>query len=492
MLKSLYTKLALALLGLFVIIAAISVANAWFATEGYQQEVTQKLNRDLAAHIVAEKLLLKNQRINKPALNEVFHMMMVINPTIELYLLDTDGDILGYSAPPGRVQRTRIDLNPLQRFIHGETAQVLLGDDPRGIDRQKIFSAAPILDRGQLQGYLYVILGGEEYDGVVQKLQGSHILRLSNAVLVACLLLAFAAGLIIFSLLTRKLKRLTVAMDTFVSDDTHRVPDLMPSTNTDGDEIDRLSVVFRNMAQRIHAQMEHLKSTDSLRRELVANVSHDLRTPLATLQGYIETLLLKEDRLNTEERREYLEIAILHCQRINKLVAELFELAKLDARETKLRCELFSLAELVHDTLQKFHLRAQQQGIHIGANIAPELPFVNADIGLVERVLDNLLENALRHTPRGGSITILITPQHHRVAIQVADTGCGIPSNELPRIFDRFYQLDKSRNSESGSSGLGLAIAKRILELHGTNIEVQSTLNTGTVFSFELPFHYAS
>ena len=140
MLKSLYTKLALALLGLFVIIAAISVANAWFATEGYQQEVAQKLNRDLAAHIVAEKLLLKNQRINKPALNEVFHMMMVINPTIELYLLDTDGDILGYSAPPGRVQRTRIDLNPLQQFIHGETAQVLLGDDPRGIDRQKIFS----------------------------------------------------------------------------------------------------------------------------------------------------------------------------------------------------------------------------------------------------------------------------------------------------------------------------------------------------------------
>ena len=141
----------------------------------------------------------------------------------------------------------------------------------------------------------------------------------------------------------------------------------------------------------------------------------------------------------------------------------------------------------MQDVVQKFSLAAQKKNINIITNIGKELPYVTADIGLVERVLENLLENALRHTPECGTISMVLTPDNRNVTVQVIDTGSGIPQEELSHIFDRFYQVDKSRKERQGGAGLGLAIAKRILNLHGRTIEVTSVLNSGSTFSFQLP-----
>ena len=256
-----------------------------------------------------------------------------------------------------------------------------------------------------------------------------------------------------------------------------------------GDEIQRLGVAFSEMARRLKEQMHALERTDQQRRELVANVSHDLRTPLATLQGYIETLRMKDGKLTEDERCAYLDTALRHCRDLNRRVAELLELSKFDAQEIQVRCEPFSLAELVQDTLQKFKLAACAKGVNIETRAAADVPFVHADIGLVERVLDNLLDNALRHTPPGGDIRVTLASGPGRVTVEVSDTGCGIPADELQRIFERFHQVDKSRNRYPGASGLGLAIAKRILDLHGAAIDVKSTLDAGTTFRFDLPAH---
>ena len=210
---------------------------------------------------------------------------------------------------------------------------------------------------------------------------------------------------------------------------------------------------------------------------------------MATLQGYIETLLMKDDTLSQEERRNYLDIAIRHCNRLNKLVADFFELAKLEAHDMRIHREPFNMGELVQDVVQKFELRAHEKKITIVTNIGSDLPFVSADIALAERVLENLLENAIRHTPQEGSVSIVLRPTEDNVEIRLSDTGPGIPDDERPRIFDRFYQLDKSRKGRSGHSGLGLAITKQILELHGTTINVESSVNRGTTFSFVLPLH---
>ena len=488
MFRSLYAKLAAVLLGLFCLVGVSFILITVFSTEMYQQEVNQKLNRDLAEHIVAEKLLLENNRINEEALGEIFHMLMVINPSIELYLLDPKGEILAFSAPPGKVKRKHVDLGPVKTWLAGVTALPVLGDDPRDPHGRKVFSVARIPEHGDLEGYLYVILGGQIYDSVVQKIQGSYILQSSVWVISASLLFSVVAGLLLFALLTRRLKRLATTMGAFKKDGTVNQANLpLIVREHSADEIDRLGSTFKQMAERIDDQMEKLRKADTLRRELVANVSHDLRTPLATLQGYIETLLLKDRSLSAEDRRSYLKIAISHCERLSKLVSELFELAKLDSHQANLHREPFSLSELIQDVVQKFQLAAKERRLTISTDIGQEFPFVYADIGLVERTLENLIENALRHTPQGGSINIGLLPGQEDLTVQVSDTGFGIPQEELPRIFERFYQLDKSRSAKHGYSGLGLAIAKRIVELHERQIEVVSELNKGTTFSFPLP-----
>jgi signal transduction histidine kinase len=310
-------------------------------------------------------------------------------------------------------------------------------------------------------------------------------------VIAISLIVALVGGLVIFAFLTRRLKRLATVMERYESGMPlleHHLP--LSGHESMHDEIDKLGLTFRQMTERINSQMEKLEKSDSMRRELVANVSHDLRTPLATMQGYIETLLLKDESLSPEDRRHYLKIAVSHCERLSKLITDLFELAKLEADDRVVHAEPFSLSELVQDIVQKFDLTARERNINIVTNIGQEIPFAYADIAMIERVLENLLDNALRFTPKQGSVSIVLT-NHERdnITVLVSDTGCGIPENALSRIFDRFYQTDRSWKGKSSHSGLGLAITKKILELHGSSIKVKSFQNSGTSFTFALPVY---
>jgi signal transduction histidine kinase len=185
-----------------------------------------------------------------------------------------------------------------------------------------------------------------------------------------------------------------------------------------------------------------------------------------------------------------MSIAMRHSARLGTLVAGLFELAKLDTQETQVHAEAFSLAELVQDVVQKFQLLAHQKQQRLQAQLADDLPFVWADIGLIERVLDNLLQNALHYTAPGGTITVALTLQGPDLAVQVTDTGAGIPPEDLPYIFDPFYRAGQGRRDAAGGVGLGLAIAKRILALHGSAIAVDSAVPGGTTFTFPLPIVY--
>ena len=490
MLHTLYAKLAVVLLALFVLIAVFFIAIARFALGQYQQELTQQMNRDLAAHVIAERPLLKDRQINQQALGQVFESMMIINPTIEIYLLDTEGEVLGFFAPHGKVKRERVDMKPINAFLGGGAALPILGEDPRDLKRNKVFSVAQIRgpSPGQPQGYLYIILGGEEYANLAQQLESSYILKLSLWAMAASLLFALLAGLVLFAYLTRRLRLLSAAMDAFKEGD-ELAPARYPERPTAHDEIDRLGQAFRAMAQRIIAQIRDLKQTDQLRRELVANVSHDLRTPLTSLQGYLDTLSHKGMALNSDERQRYLETAAHHSRRLGRLVSELFELAKLDACVTSPHPEPFSLAELAQDTIQKFELEARRKNIAIDANFNGSLPFVRGDINLIERLFVNLMDNALRYTDQGGTIRLQLQPNDSTMTVQVSDSGCGIPPEEIPYVFDRFHRASQSPAGVKDGAGLGLAIARRIVELHGGHISVDSAVNEGTTFRFDLPLH---
>ena len=233
---------------------------------------------------------------------------------------------------------------------------------------------------------------------------------------------------------------------------------------------------------------EGLEAENSyLRRDLIANVSHDLRTPLVSMRGYLELLAAKGDTLAPEQRRQYLGIAVRQSEHLATLIDELFELAKLDFKGMTLARECFPFSELAADVVQKFQLAAQHKGVGLVVDAPAQLPFVEADVSLMERVLDNLIGNALQHTPTGGQVSVRLRTQGEHLLAQVADTGNGIASAELPFIFDRFYRGAGGRSGATGGAGLGLAIAKRILELHGTEIAVDSDAGIGTCFSFSLP-----
>jgi len=290
----------------------------------------------------------------------------------------------------------------------------------------------------------------------------------------------------------RRVRRLRAALEAF-----ERTSDPMAlrraAADARGDALAHLAIRIEAMSDRILAQTSALAGKEREQRDLLANVSHDLRTPLASIQGYLELLLLREGSLDAAEARNYLETAARQSERLGRLVADLFELTRLEADSTQAESEDFPLGELAHDVTQKFAADAARRGVRLEARVAavPPAPplFVRADIGLVERVLDNLVENALRHTPAGGSVTLDAAPCEGRARLVVSDTGEGIPAAELPGIFDRYYRTERTGTGQraGGHGGLGLMIARRIVDLHQGTLRIDSSERVGTKISFDLP-----
>jgi signal transduction histidine kinase len=480
MLRTLYARLAAVLVGLLLLIGLLYVLIITSTQKSYLQELSQHFNRDLAQRILADRGLVASGRLDQEALKKTFSAYMDINPSIEIYLLDRTGRILAYSADPGKVKRQRVDLAPVRAFLHGEGFP-LLGDDPRSHDRRKAFSVTEVPG-----GYLYVVLRGEEYDMAEQAVETGYVLRLSLWAVAGSLGFGLLAGLLLFHLLTRRLQRLAGVMETFQQTGFTQHEALRDKTAKSGDEVDRLGRTFDEMAQRIIDQWGQLRRQDGLRREMVAQVSHDLRTPLAALHGYLQTLQMKQDELAQPQRQEFLAIALRQSERMIRMVEDLFELAQLEAREMQPAREPVSVAELVQDVVQKFQLQAERGGIRLAMTRPDALPVALLDIALTERLLDNLIGNAIDHTPAGGQIDIELSQQDQYARVEVLDDGPGIPSQDLPHLFDPFYRSPQA-NSQGGHAGLGLAIAKRIAELQGGELQAVNRAGGGACFTLVLP-----
>lgn len=490
MFRTLYSKLAATLLALFVLLGTMLFLLLRSMVEAQDEAVNQELHLDLAARLVPAYFRERVDADRPANLKQLFTQVMHHNPSVEVYHIDAEGTILDHAAPVDRIKKKKIDIRPILRMLAGNVPLPLRGDDPRNPERRKVFSVAPIEVQGKVTGYLYLVLAGEDRSSITSQQRGSGALRTTAWVMSAGLLVALFAGFVIFNLLTERLHQLARSMDAFKrAGFSERASYIPRRPDAEGDEIDRLGATYNEMAERIIHQLRELKSADAKRRDLIANISHDLRTPLASLRGYLDTLILKRDILTEDERRNYLETAARQSERLGKLVGDLFDLAKFDAHDVVLRSEPFSLAELAHDVAQGSDLAARENGVVLGVDALPGLAFVLGDIGLLERVMQNLIDNAIRHTPRGGSVNIRITENADVQRIEVHDTGRGIPPEALDRIFDRFYTLDKSRSASvgTGGTGLGLAIAKRIVELHGSSLSVESTVGVGTRFWFDIP-----
>ncbi|MEM6344360.1 MAG: HAMP domain-containing sensor histidine kinase [Bacteroidota bacterium] len=480
----LFGKISLALLSLLVVLGVTYVVITSFVAGEYMQEVNQRLYGGIANSTVNEVRPLVDGEVDTIAIKEIMHSIMIMNPSAEVYLLDTAGTIITYVAPYKKILLEEVGLDPVIQYIDAEEKPFIKGDDPRHPGEVKVFSAARLVNEDKLEGYLYIILASEEQAAVTESLSGSYMLRLGSNWFFISLIGTLALGLLAIWYLTRNLRRIVAVVKRFKEGDYEaRI------SHADEGDLHLLGETFNEMADTIVANIEQIQSVERLRRELIANVSHDLRTPLAIMQGYVETLQMKAEDLDPVERDNYLTIIHNSSTKLAGLVAQLFEYSKLEARQIEPEKEAFFIGELAQDVFQKYQLLAKEKGVEMHLEQTQNLPLVFADVGLVERVLQNLMDNALKFTPSGGSVTIGLKALEEAVEVSIADTGPGIPEAEQPYIFERYRKAGRNaeKSKANQGAGLGLAIARKIMELHGSTLRMRSKINEGTAFWFHLP-----
>ncbi len=242
------------------------------------------------------------------------------------------------------------------------------------------------------------------------------------------------------------------------------------------DEVGQLATAFNRMS----AELENLEQS---RRDLLANVSHELKTPITAIRAHLENLL---DGVEQPDPRT-LQVMLAQTERLGRLIEQLLELSRLESGELPLQREELALAPLVTRVLSEIDVARSDRGVAVDSELPDDLPFVDADPERVHQVLFNLLDNAVRFTPSGGAVTVSAHRHNGSVEVRVADTGAGIPQEHLPRLFERFYRADPARSREDGGTGIGLAIARSVVEAHGGHIHAESELGEGSVFTFDLP-----
>ena len=488
-LRRLHVRIGAVTLGVLVLMAAALMVLTRTQQERASLEWTQRMNLGLARYIIEHQprpLLMADGRVDELLLRVMALDVMMTNPALEVYLLDAQGRILSHAIEGAAVPARNVNLGPVRQLLGAgkDVALPLLGDDPRDPRQRNVFSAVQIgPDPAAPMGYLYVVLRGQAARGLAQGSDRSSVMR--ETTLATLLAVALAAATLILSMLalTRPLRRLTAQAHAFRHEGL-----ITPEVGPRGDEIALLESTLKALQSRVAEQFDQLEKNDRLRRELVSNLSHDLHTPLASIQGYVERCIIRNEQLTPAEREHNLRVVLRHCASLGKRIADLFELSKLDAGRMQPRLEVFCLSELLHDVTQAYQLQAEQRKVMLQltpASLSGDC--VRADIALLERVFQNLIDNALRYTPAGGAIHIDIQPRGDELRVSVSDTGAGIAPEHLAHVFDRYWRAQDARSTVPGpSSGLGLAIVKRILELHGSVIRVTSQLAGGTRFDFSL------
>lgn len=388
-----------------------------------------------------------------------------------VFVVMADGRVLGgeWGAPAGPAVRAAI-----RRMRMGAQAEVEQFGLLRG---RRAIAFAPVVENGRAVA-MVVVQPGRPPDVVLRELGPIMLVVGLGLVGVGGAL----AALLSFRPAHRRLKGLEDAARRLGSGDTSaRAPE------EGGDEISAVARTFNQMAADLDRRAEALRASDRARRQLLADVSHELMTPLTAIRGYVETLAMSRLALEAPTRARYLDIIGEETMRLERIVGDLLDLARSEAGGVTLRIQRVPLPELFERVLARHRRESAEREVALTASIGPGAEMVPGDPDRLEQALQNLAANALRHTPSGGRIDLRSERRGDAVVLSVRDTGEGIAPEHLPRIFDRFYKADAARAGNSSGSGLGLSIVKAIIERHGGKVSVTSTPGTETVFEIVLP-----
>jgi two-component system, OmpR family, sensor histidine kinase BaeS len=477
--KLLLSFLGVALGAIILLAVVVSMAINNYFVGSQQQQVR------VSAAYAAQQLGI-SYRSNGGSWDGV--QLRLFEPAL-LVLVDSKGNMLTASRyfPVSDGETATIN-TALQQALQGQEVdgQLQVQDHDRDNTFFGYYACVPLRYNGQPEGQII----GAMFYGLPQRYGHgfspyNFLAKVNKAIFVVGIVVTL--GVIVFSLLlarrlTRPLERLTEAAEQMGQGNyAQRVE---PPQGKD--ELERLALSFNAMAERIESDVNELRRQEELRRDLIANIAHDLATPLTAIQGFSEALA---DEVITEAgaRQETAQLIGREVQRLRRLVGDIQQMTSLESGRAHLEFAPLDLRSLVDETLAVIESECQQAGITIKNEIAKTTPYVLADSDRITQVLLNLLDNARRHTPAGGTITVGARQVGKLLEVKVKDTGIGINPDDLPYIFDRFYRADRSRTGATGGSGLGLSIVKAIISAHRGTIRAESVPGTGTCILFTLP-----
>ncbi|WP_050936060.1 sensor histidine kinase, partial [Vibrio harveyi] len=430
----------------FCLAAAVIALTYNWQKETIELRTKQSLHKELASHMRDDNPLMIGTDYNPKALKSIFHTLMLIGPDFEIYFLDSQGNITTHAAPEGAEIMGKVDLNPIKRFLNDEPFPIL-GEDPRNRGEHKVFSVAAIEELGSTVGYLYVVIGSTRHDAIANAQVDTPYIALAGLVLVSILGFALGAYVLVKRSLLNPIERVTNQLQQQAEHDfrlqpdfTRQVPELVPIANS-----------YQMMAKHIQQQFLQLEYQSSHRRQSLLQLSHDLKTPLSSVLGYLETW-----RLQHPESDPLIDVAFRNCEKLSTQLHSLLDVARKEAPMPNYEYRPVDLGALMAECAETMQSQFARKEVLLKIDVDNEIQTVG-DKGLLERLVLNLLENALRHSPMRSEV-------HCHAHL----------SDDKSRIHFAFINHIEEE-AQGGSLGIGTKIVQSILMLHHSYLETSST-----------------
>lgn len=472
--RSLYTKLVVIIL--LIIVCLMTVAGMFLNREVrnfylerfYQQMQTVFSSSELATDLRTAAAGDDPAEALSDILRAYSGQLGIDSGERDYYILSAgDGSCLTGSSPAGDV----VALTP-------NILTALSGKEGYAYDPTANYMdvALPISGDSGSDGYIIYI---QDNKTSVQQLNSQLVHIILEALLVG-LVIAVLFGLLLAKTLVTPIQRLTRAAERMAKGDFTNKPE-----NSSADELGAFTRTFNDMAGQLEQSIDDMRRSEQTRREFVANVSHELRTPITSVRSYAETLVEAED-LDPETRKQFLGVILRESDRMAQIVQDLLTLSNFDAGRSGCVFDWFSFAQSVEDVYNAVRMEAQKKH-EFCLEIQSGLPQIRGDRARIEQVLLNMVSNALKYTPEGGRVEVTAGAGDGTVWCAVRDNGIGIPKEDVSRVFERFYRVDKARSRQSGGTGLGLSISQEIVHQHAGELQLESQLGEGTVITMTLP-----
>ena len=469
--------LLIALLGL------LFIGVTYLATTSFYAASTQLLNKDVAAHIAKFTSPYGREGFDRQKSDSVFYPAMVISPSAEVYFLDTVGRVIYFHGTPAEIHRWQVSVEPLQRYIQSGGLHYIDGPDPRDPDHPKIFSAAAVGGPAGPLGYIYVILGNQQYRSVTQMLVNSRVTPMVLGAVMFILALSLLITVLYIHRFRRRFNDMLAVLNKFREGDfTARFAE------REKDELELVTGSFNKLADLLLDNINRVTASEKERRDFMVNISHDLRTPLAIARGYAETLQLKKGQLGVEEVAAYSELVVSKIRQVEKMVGQLFDLSKMESANFEMQREPFVFSEVLQEVVRAVGGSGTEGGARWDGKVdcrnCTDGSYVFADISMMERVLQNLIVNAVAYTREGGRVVVGLDRVGEELVFRIENSGEPLTAELLGWINGEGWVSGEVRPKKPA---IGLAIVRKILALHEFPFRAEVLPGNINSFSFGMP-----